>query len=108
MSGPRRKLFGPLFYSTVVVAVVVTAWAEIFIGLPVLDDWLREQSLSRSLRADDYQVREAAATARNARLKFGHAAVHRGGPRPPARMFERWPVNIWTEPTVIAASSFLS
>jgi HEAT repeat protein len=61
MSRPRRKMFGPLFYSTVVVAVLVTAFVGVDTSLPTVTEWLRERSLIRSLRADDLQEREAAA-----------------------------------------------
>ena len=62
MSRPRRKMFGPLFYTTVVVAVLLTALTEVYTGFPAVSEWLRERSLIRSLRADDSGEREAAWT----------------------------------------------
>jgi HEAT repeat protein len=62
MSRPRRKMFGPLFYTTVVVAVLLTALTEVYTGFPAITEWLTERSLIRALRADDTGEREAAAT----------------------------------------------
>jgi HEAT repeat protein len=62
MSRPRRRMFGPLFYTTVVVAILLTALTEVYTGFPMVTEWLRERSLIRSLRADDSGEREAAAT----------------------------------------------
>ena len=36
MSRPRRKMFGPLFYTTVVVAVLLTALTEVYTGFPTV------------------------------------------------------------------------
>jgi len=68
-------LFGPLFYSTVIAAVLLTVWAAIDAGGPAVDAWLTERSLIRSLRADDARVRaEAASTLMT--LGFDSAVPH--------------------------------
>jgi HEAT repeat protein len=63
MSRPRRRMFGPFFYITVVIAVLLTAVVEIETFRPAIAEWLQERSLIRSLRADDSREREAAASA---------------------------------------------
>jgi HEAT repeat protein len=66
MSRPRRKLFGPLFYSTLVIAVLSTAYTAVVVGWPTVEESLRkrsvlreEQALIASLRTNDSKVREA-------------------------------------------------
>ena len=75
MSRPRRKMFGPLFSTTVVVALLLTASAEVYTGLPTMTDWLLKRSLIRSLQADDTREREAAA-ASLVKLDSGLAVPH--------------------------------
>jgi HEAT repeat protein len=45
MSQPRRKLFGPLFYSTLLAAVLVSIFAGIQLGKPRVEEWLRRHRL---------------------------------------------------------------
>jgi HEAT repeat protein len=75
MSRPRRRMFGPLFYTTVVVAVLLTALVGVYVRLPTVAEGLRERSLIRSLRADDSREREAAA-ASLVELGSGSAVPH--------------------------------
>ncbi len=75
MSRPRRKMFGPLFYTTVVVALLLTASVEVYTGLPTVTDWLWKRSLIRSLQADDSREREAA-VASLVKLDGGLAVPH--------------------------------
>ncbi len=46
MSRPRRKLFGPLFYSTLLAAVLVSIFAGVQLGKPRADEWLRRHRLA--------------------------------------------------------------
>jgi hypothetical protein len=46
MSQPRRKLFGPLRYSTLLAAVLVSIFAGVQLGKPRLDGWLRRHRLA--------------------------------------------------------------
>jgi HEAT repeat protein len=75
MSRPRRKMFGPLFYTTVVVALFLTASVEVYTGLPTVTDWLLKRSLIRSLQADDTSERDAA-VASLLKLDAGLAVPH--------------------------------
>jgi HEAT repeat protein len=61
MSRPgRKRIFGPLLYSTVTIAVIVTLVVQIETGWPLVAEWLREQSLTRSLHGADASAREEA------------------------------------------------
>ena len=53
MSRPRRRMFGPLFYTTAAAAAIVTAGVELETWCPTITERLQERSLIRSLRADD-------------------------------------------------------
>ena len=46
MSQPRRKLFGPLFYSTLLAAVLVSIFAGVQLGKPKVEEWLRRHRLA--------------------------------------------------------------
>jgi hypothetical protein len=61
MSRSRRKMFGPLFYTTVVVAILLTVLVGVETGFPTVNEWLKERSLNRSLQANDFREREEAA-----------------------------------------------
>jgi HEAT repeat protein len=75
MSRPRRKMFGPMFYTTVVVALLLTAYVEVVTSLPTVTDWLWKRSLIRSLQADDARERDAA-VASLVKLDAGLAVPH--------------------------------
>jgi HEAT repeat protein len=60
MSRPRRRMFGPLFYITVTVAVLLAGYVQLESLGTALAAWLRERSLMQTLHADDSRVREAA------------------------------------------------
>jgi HEAT repeat protein len=68
MSRPRRRLFGPLFYSTLVVAGLVGIYATILYGPELLgqaermfNEWREVAALAEALRVEDPVVREHAA-----------------------------------------------
>jgi HEAT repeat protein len=63
MSRPRRKVFGPLFYSTLVVALLATAYTQFVTLWPRIEERLRIESLSSALRGADPSAREPAAAA---------------------------------------------
>ncbi len=63
MSRPRRRMFGPLFYTTAAAAVFLLACAELDSCGPIVAEWLRERSLIRALQADDSRQRDAAVVA---------------------------------------------
>jgi HEAT repeat protein len=46
MSEPRRKLFGPLFYSTLLAAVLVSVFAGVQLGKPRVEEWVRRHRLA--------------------------------------------------------------
>ena len=54
-------MFGPLFYTTAVVAVVLVAIVQFEVRLPAVTEWIQQRSLVGSLRAHDSAEREAAA-----------------------------------------------
>jgi len=59
MSPPRKRLFGPLTYSTLALAVVAIAYtASVSVG-PAVEEWRDVRSLVQGLRAADPKVREA-------------------------------------------------
>ena len=60
MSRPRRRMFGPLFYTTVTVAVLLTACVQLESCGPMIAAWLQERSLMRTLQSTDSRQREAA------------------------------------------------
>jgi HEAT repeat protein len=49
MSQPRRKLFGPLFYSTLLAAVLVSIFAGVQLGKPRVEKWLRRHRLAATM-----------------------------------------------------------
>ena len=68
MSRPRRRVFGPLFYSTLVVAGLVVIYAAVLYGPDLLgpvERMFRERrelaELAEALRGEDSTVRERAA-----------------------------------------------
>ncbi len=64
MSRPRRRMFGPLVYTTAAVAIVLFTLVQIAAGLPKpVVEWQRQRALIGALRAEDYREREAAAAA---------------------------------------------
>ena len=63
MSRPRRKVFGPLFYSTVVVALIATAYTEFVTIWPRIEERRRIQSLVSALRGAEPIEWEPAAAA---------------------------------------------
>ncbi|HZW32657.1 MAG TPA: HEAT repeat domain-containing protein [Isosphaeraceae bacterium] len=63
MSRPRRKVFGPLFSSTLVVALIATVSTGIATVWPRIQEWSATRSLAAALRGDDARGREAAAAA---------------------------------------------
>jgi HEAT repeat protein len=70
MAKPRRRLFGPLFYSTVVIAFLSTGYTAVVVGWATVEESLRkrsvlreEQALIASLRTNDSKVREGALAA---------------------------------------------
>ena len=70
MSRPRRRVFGPLFYSTLVVSVLLTICGEIVIHESAVRKllrerafWQEEQALIAELHADNSKVREMALAA---------------------------------------------
>jgi HEAT repeat protein len=63
MSRPRRKAFGPLFYSTLVVALLATAYSQFVTLWPRIEERHRIESLASALRGAGPRDREAAAAA---------------------------------------------
>jgi HEAT repeat protein len=64
MSQPRRRMFGPLLYSTAAVALLLFTLVQIGPKLPKqVVEWQRERALIAALRANDSREREAAAAA---------------------------------------------
>ena len=68
MSRPRRRLFGPLFYSTLVIALLVGIYAAILNAPEIfehvgraLNERREVQSLAEGLRAEDAAARDRAA-----------------------------------------------
>ena len=62
MAQPRKKLFGPLFYSTLVLAVLVTLYTAMVSVLPWLEERRDLQRLVDSLRSADANTRATAAS----------------------------------------------
>ena len=62
MAQPRKKLFGPLFYSTLVLAVLVTLYTGMVSVLPWLEERRDLQRLVRALRSPDANTRATAAS----------------------------------------------
>ena len=56
-------MFGPLFYTTVTAAVLLTACVQLVSFKPMFTVWLQERSLVRSLQSNDSREREAAVLA---------------------------------------------
>src|SRR4051812_4741185 len=46
MSQSRRKIFGPLFYSTLLAAVLVSIYSGVQLGKPKVEEWLRRHRLA--------------------------------------------------------------
>src|SRR4051812_4913982 len=63
MSQPRKRLFGPLFYCTSAVAMLVVAYMGCVRGWTVFQNWRETRSLAETLKGDDPSAREAAAAA---------------------------------------------
>src|SRR5277367_1944734 len=63
MSRPRRRMFGPLFYITAAIAVLLAALVHIDTSLPMLAEWRRDRALIGALRGDNSREREAAVAA---------------------------------------------
>src|SRR5262249_56738994 len=59
----RRKVFGPLFYSTLVVALLATAYTEFVTLWPRIEERHRIVSLVSALRGAEPRARESAAAA---------------------------------------------
>jgi HEAT repeat protein len=60
MSRPRRRIFGPLFYSTLIVAVVVGGYSVVTrLGLWI-NDWYEVRVLAQTLRGGNPESRETA------------------------------------------------
>lgn len=49
MSEPRRKRFGPLLYTTLIFAVLVTAWVEFDRNWPRFRKWQQQKSLAQTV-----------------------------------------------------------
>ncbi len=62
MAQPRRKLFGPLFYSTSVLAVLVLLFAAMVSVLSWVNERRELQNLVQSLRSSDPNARATAAS----------------------------------------------
>jgi HEAT repeat protein len=74
----RRKVFGPLFYSTLVVAFLVTSYVELELNESTIrgylrerSEWQQEQALLAELKSEDSIVRERALAA----LLKGHSSA---------------------------------
>jgi hypothetical protein len=63
MSRPRKKIFGPLLYSTLIVAAVAVVYTGLMRVLPKLDESRLVRSLVAELRGDNPRGRESAAIA---------------------------------------------
>jgi HEAT repeat protein len=70
MSTRKRRMFGPLFYSTLVIAVLVTVYVEFEIYQPNIQGylqeraaWQQEQALLVELESEDSMTRERALAA---------------------------------------------
>jgi hypothetical protein len=58
MSQPRRRIFGPLFYSTLLAAVLVSIFSGVQLGKPRVEEWLRRHRLAAMMH--DSRARLAA------------------------------------------------
>jgi hypothetical protein len=75
MSQPRRKLFGPLFYSTLLAAVLVSIFAGIQLGKPRVEEWLRRHRLAAAM----HNPRTRLAAMRDLRQPMGQTLRARFG-----------------------------
>jgi HEAT repeat protein len=62
MSRPRRRVFGPLFYSSLIITVLVGGYSVVLRLGSMLSEWHEVRSLGQMLRAADPRTREMAAT----------------------------------------------
>jgi HEAT repeat protein len=60
MARPRQRVFGPLFYGTLVLAVVAVGVSAYTVYWPAFEDWKEVQALGGSVRDADPARREAA------------------------------------------------
>ena len=63
MAQPRTKIFGPLFYSTLVLAFLVVLYTAVLAILPALEERRELRRLVESLRSQNLNERETAASA---------------------------------------------
>ena len=62
MSRPRRRIFGPLFYSSLIVTVLVGGYSVVLRLGSMISEWHEVRSLVQMLRAENPRTREMAAT----------------------------------------------
>jgi HEAT repeat protein len=114
MSQPRRRMFGPLFYTTAAIAIFVFTLVQIDAKLPQVVEWQRQRALQGALRADDSREREEAAAAlvrSGSRSALPYLLEAARDPRSELRMLAcRYLVESSTEhevvvPSLIAAAS---
>ena len=90
MSGPRKKIFGPLLHSTLAFAALITAYSAFVCFKPRLDEWNEMRSLVSMLHSPLIQERESAAS-RLVNKDFEIAKPHflqaARDPRPEVRAF---------------------
>jgi HEAT repeat protein len=66
VSQPRRRMFGPLFYTTAAIAIAILLFKLVQIGAELpkkVVEWQRQRALIAALRDEDSRAREAAAEA---------------------------------------------
>ena len=51
MAGRRQKMFGPLLYSTLVLATLASLFSSYYAFQYTIDDWFETRSLARQLRS---------------------------------------------------------
>ena len=57
MSRPRRKVFGPLFYSALLAWVLVAIYGVVEVARPRVETWLKHRAIARMMRSPDVRTR---------------------------------------------------